>query len=71
MVLDYCRGGDLDHHIHHRIRFHADEAKFIAAQIALAIGCLHSHGIVYRDLKPENILMDDVGYAFDSLIGCL
>ena len=75
MVLDYCCGGDLDHHIHRMrrlgLRFQADETKFIAAQIALAIGCLHSHGIVYRDLKPENILMDDVGYAFYSLIGCL
>merc|ERR1711902_400621 len=60
-VLDYYRGGDLNHHLRLKGRFSAKEAKFIAAQIALAIGCLHSHGIVYRDLKPENILMDDVG----------
>ena len=63
MVQDYYRGGDLNSHIHQRVRFSAAEAKFIAAQIALAIGCLHSHGIVYRDLKPENILMDAAGYA--------
>ena len=62
-VLDYYRGGDLNLNLQRVERFRVDEAKFIVAQIALAIGCLHSHGIVYRDLKPENILMDDVGYA--------
>ena len=63
LVLDYYRGGDLNLHLQRRGKFSADEARFIASQIALAIGCLHRHDIVYRDLKPENILMDDVGYG--------
>lgn len=38
-------------------------AKFYAASVVLALGHLHSTGIVYRDLKPENILMDEFGYV--------
>ena len=28
----------------------------------IALGHIHSHGIVYRDLKPENILLGADGY---------
>ena len=40
-----------------------DAASFYIAEIALAIGHLHSLGIIYRDLKPENILLDRDGHV--------
>ena len=33
------------------------------AEIGLALGHLHSLGVVYRDLKPENILLDENGHV--------
>lgn len=60
-VMDYMRGGELFFHLKEAKKLSEDRAKFYAAQIALALGHLHSQNVVYRDLKPENILMDDLG----------
>jgi serine/threonine protein kinase len=37
--------------------------QFYAANILLALECLHQNGIIYRDLKPENVLISSEGYA--------
>lgn len=43
-------------------RFSEERVKFYGAQIALALGELHSTKVIYRDMKPENILLDVDGY---------
>lgn len=35
--------------------------SFYLGEITLALGHLHSNGIIYRDLKPENIMLNQQG----------
>lgn len=62
-VLDYINGGELFFHLQRERCFPEPRAKFYAAEIASAIGYLHSLDIIYRDLKPENILIDCTGHV--------
>ncbi|XP_012506680.1 PREDICTED: serine/threonine-protein kinase Sgk2 isoform X3 [Propithecus coquereli] len=56
-VLDYVNGGERER------RFLEPRARFYAAEVASAIGYLHSLNVIYRDLKPENILLDCQGHV--------
>lgn len=61
-VMPFVRGGELYKHFLSWKRFPEQQVKFYAAQIALAIGYLHSKNICHRDMKLENILIDETGY---------
>ncbi|XP_043923305.1 serine/threonine-protein kinase Sgk3 isoform X2 [Protopterus annectens] len=61
-VLDFVNGGELFFHLQRERFFSEERARFYAAEIASALGYLHSIKIVYRDLKPENILLDAEGH---------
>ncbi|XP_072250409.1 serine/threonine-protein kinase Sgk2b [Leuresthes tenuis] len=62
-VLDYVNGGELFYHLQREGSFPEPRAAFYAAEMAAALGYLHSLNIVYRDLKPENILLDREGHV--------
>lgn len=49
LVLDYCPGGELFFYINQIGRFKEDSAIFYAANILLALECLHENGVVYRE----------------------
>lgn len=61
-VLDYYRGGELFFHLKKRRKFTEGEVMIFVAEVALALGHLHSLDIIYRDLKPENILLHQSGH---------
>ena len=63
-ILKYVSGGNLYDHLFKHRRFKESVVKFIGAQIAVALGYLHSNKVVHRDLKPENVLMEKDGYIF-------
>jgi serine/threonine protein kinase len=57
-VQEWVPGGELFHHLDIEGSFSDAAACFYAANVLLALECLHARGIVYRDLKPENLLLD-------------
>lgn len=61
-VIDFLNGGELFFHLRKEQRFSESRARFYAAEITLALGCLHQNGIIYRDLKPENVILDSEGH---------
>ncbi|CAI2372955.1 unnamed protein product [Moneuplotes crassus] len=61
-VLDFVNGGELYTHLTNEGIFSVEKAKFYAAEITLALECLHQNDIIYRDLKPQNILLDYQGH---------
>ena len=62
LLLDYAPGGDLAAQLRLRKRFAEEVSKFYICEIALALGELHKHDIIFRDLKPDNIVIDKEGH---------
>jgi calcium-dependent protein kinase len=54
VVLDLCRGGDLNS----RFPYTEKNAAYVVFQIVEAVRFLHSHRIMHRDLKLENIMFE-------------
>lgn len=61
-LLNYCSGGEVFYHMQKCGPLAEILVCFYAAEIAMALGCLHHNRIVYRDLKPENIMLDGLGH---------
>ena len=64
LVLDYCAGGDLALHIRHAEdgRLAERVARFVCAELLLALEALHDVHVLHRDVKAENVLVDGHGH---------
>ncbi|XP_078515354.1 ribosomal protein S6 kinase beta-2 [Lissotriton helveticus] len=63
LILECLSGGELFMQLEREGIFLEDTACFYLGEITLALGHLHSHGVIYRDLKPENIMLSNQGHV--------
>jgi formylglycine-generating enzyme required for sulfatase activity len=61
MVMEFLRGEDLRHAMRNGHTGALRDKLKIAAQVARALGYVHTQKIVHRDLKPENIHINTAG----------
>jgi serine/threonine protein kinase len=52
LLFEHVRGGELFFHIQMQRRLTLEQARFYAAEVAIALAFLHHHDVLYRDLKP-------------------
>uniref|UniRef100_A0A8D0TNE7 Ribosomal protein S6 kinase B2 n=1 Tax=Sus scrofa TaxID=9823 RepID=A0A8D0TNE7_PIG len=62
LILECLSGGELFTRLEREGIFLEDTACFYLSEITLALGHLHSQGIIYRDLKPENVMLSSQGH---------
>ena len=61
-VMPYVEGESLRDRLTREKQLPLEDALKIAREVADALSCAHSRGLVHRDIKPENILLEE-GHA--------
>jgi TolB-like protein/lipoprotein NlpI len=67
-TMPFVQGESLRSHLDRERQLPVDEAVRMACEVADALGCAHSRGIVHRDIKPGNILLSG-GHALVTDFG--
>ncbi len=61
IAMEFVDGEPLDRFLKRTGRLKWQQALHIGGQVALALDCAHTHGVVHRDVKPSNIMLDRSG----------
>jgi formylglycine-generating enzyme required for sulfatase activity/Tfp pilus assembly protein PilF/tRNA A-37 threonylcarbamoyl transferase component Bud32 len=64
LVMRYVEAGTLKDLIAREGPIDVKEAARIVGQVADALDCGHSQGVIHRDIKPSNVLIDQYGNTF-------
>lgn len=56
-VMPYVEGETLRARLNRERQLPIDEPVAVALDVASALSCAHSYGMLHRDIKPENILL--------------
>lgn len=62
VVMELMVGGDFCKLLEENTAFYEEDAKFYAAELAVAVSHIHKQNITHRDLKPGNMLLDNKGH---------
>lgn len=62
LAMEFVQGGDLYTLLRRVGVLNIALVRLFASEITLALGHLHSVGVIYRDLKPENVLLGTDGH---------
>ena len=68
-TMPYVQGESLRGRLDRERQLPLGQAIQLAREVADALACAHSHGIVHRDIKPENILLTEQGHALVTDFG--
>lgn len=58
LVLEYLKGGELFEYLNNNGPYSESNAKKAIKRVLIALGALHSNGVVHRDLKMENLMLE-------------
>lgn len=67
-VMPYVRGESLRQRLQREVHLPVPDAVQIVQDVAEALTCAHTQGIVHRDIRPENILFE-AGHALVADFG--
>jgi serine/threonine protein kinase len=59
LILEYCRGGSLDHALQAAGRLPPAKALTVVKHVARALEYLHNSGLLHGDVKPGNIFVNN------------
>ncbi|GJP54833.1 hypothetical protein CLOM_g13862 [Closterium sp. NIES-68] len=59
LVLEYCAGGDLSHHIRRGGAVREAAARHFMRQLGAGLQVLRANNLIHRDLKPQNLLLSE------------